>query len=379
MEARRRGAVVLALLVLAGAGLSSSAEANYAADFVGQCCFSTLEEGDTATNWFEYRNTGTDIWYRGGPYPVRLGTDAPENRTSAFFNPGDWIDGGRPSTLDQETVRPGEVGRFTFVIRAPHSAGQFREHYRPLAESAAWMFCAQCAWLDYTVLPAEPPTVRFAVVPERVKRGDPIQVSVEARDNLRVADTSFQIGSAKASVAAPAPGTSVYSATLDSSGLAAGTQTLVARARDAGGREAQSVAAIEITGPPAPGAPAAHKTMAVTVSYSYFPLRPRATTRFRHFVVEHIPKGSTVVARCVTRRGSPCSGALGKRFRRVNVSRRLAVPGFNRRYPAGRRLEVTVSHPEYRTQIKTVMVRRGKKPYISTRCQDPGSPRRTAC
>jgi len=52
--------------------------------------------------------------------------------------------------------------------------------------------------------------------------------------------------------------------------------------------------------------------MAVTVGYSYFPDPPKLTTKFKFFTASNVPKGSKVIARCVTKKLKPCKGTLGK-------------------------------------------------------------------
>jgi hypothetical protein len=55
------------------------------------------------------------------------------------------------------------------------------------------------------------------------------------------------------------------------------------------------------------------------------------------------------------------------------------MKAFDRRYPAGTRLEIEISNSAYLTQIKTVTVRRDAAPQIATRCQAPGSSKRVRC
>jgi len=149
-----RGALLLAAFLVATAGHTTAAAAPYAAEFVAQSLYPTLEQGDTTELFFEFRNTGDQIWYRDGAIPVRLGTANPRERRSPFYNPSDWISGERPTGLDQASVAPGAVGTFTFDALAPAQTGMFKEYYTPLAEDHAWMLPEDFVWLEQTVIPA---------------------------------------------------------------------------------------------------------------------------------------------------------------------------------------------------------------------------------
>ncbi|HET8952925.1 MAG TPA: hypothetical protein VFN44_20545 [Solirubrobacteraceae bacterium] len=121
------------------------------------------------------------------------------------------------------------------------------------------------------------------------------------------------------------------------------------------------------------------KTMGATVSYSFFPRHPRRSTRFSGFRVGNVPRGSTVVGRCLTAAGKACKGRLKPGFLKTGAGGSLRVRAFDRRYPAGTRLEVVISNPAYRSQIKTVLVRANKRPRLGTRCQAPGTTTRSSC
>ncbi len=107
----------------------------YAAHYVGQSYPATMVAGSTAVAWAEYMNDGTATW---GHAATRLGTQGPQDRCSPFYEAGNWINCGRPSEVDQSAVSTGQVGRFTFVMRAPMTPGAYVEQYRPLQEGVTW-------------------------------------------------------------------------------------------------------------------------------------------------------------------------------------------------------------------------------------------------
>jgi uncharacterized protein YecT (DUF1311 family) len=84
------------------------------------------------------KNTGTATWQRDGAFPVRLGTDAPRDRTSVFQS-DNWIGRSRPAALTEESVPPGGTGTFAFAIAAPASGSTVRdEQFNLLAEGLTW-------------------------------------------------------------------------------------------------------------------------------------------------------------------------------------------------------------------------------------------------
>ena len=78
-------------------------------------------------------------------------------------------------------------------------------------------------YLDYTVIAAQAPTVRFTATPARVEAGQ-LGASVDVTDNRSVARVVFSVDRRRSRSHAY-PGTSGYSATLSAAGLGAGTNT----------------------------------------------------------------------------------------------------------------------------------------------------------
>ena len=249
-------AIVAAIAATIGAA-AAPASATYVGELLSACCYMTLEPGDTAENYYEMRNIGTDIWYRDGAIPVRIGATNPMDRSSVFFTPGDWISPSRLTNIDQATTDPGQVGRFTWIVTAPQQLGEYSEYFGPLAESVTWMSPPDQYLLKYTVIAAQAPILRITALPARVRRGDSFPVSVDATDNRGVARVTFGVGTQTVTVDKPTQGTSGFTATLNSGELAAGTHSVSVRAFDLGGRETSTVSAFEVYEPPPPPPPAA--------------------------------------------------------------------------------------------------------------------------
>ena len=80
-------------------------------------------------------NIGSTAWKNNNSTPVRL---AVVGGNSDLCTDG-WITCDRPVNLHEGNVDPGQTGTFKFLIRVPYTAGTYRQSFKPLAESLAWM------------------------------------------------------------------------------------------------------------------------------------------------------------------------------------------------------------------------------------------------
>lgn len=126
--------------------------AMWRAEWVEQSPYPDVEAGALFELWVRYRNLGRRTWRAGGDWPVRLGTDEPQDRESPFFLDGDWISPSRPTAVESETP-PGEVGTFRFTARAPDEPGTYRESFNPVAEGGGWM---RPTWMFWDITVTEP-------------------------------------------------------------------------------------------------------------------------------------------------------------------------------------------------------------------------------
>ena len=119
----------------------------YSAKWIKQSHYPVLEQGEEATLWVDFKNTGNVSWTAYGDYPVKLGTSRPLDRISDFKN-GDWLSNNRSAKVQNNgfswlavhnVVQPGEIGRFTFTIRVSNGPGKYREYFRPVVEYKTWM------------------------------------------------------------------------------------------------------------------------------------------------------------------------------------------------------------------------------------------------
>ncbi len=91
-----------------------------------------MRPGEELVGTIELRNSGTEDWDAS----TRLATTEPRDRASVFVGP-DWIGPNRPAGVEG-TVPPGETFPFTFTLRAPSMAGEYREHFGVVQEGVAW-------------------------------------------------------------------------------------------------------------------------------------------------------------------------------------------------------------------------------------------------
>lgn len=83
------------------------------------------------------KNTGNTTWTKSGGFMIsdtRLATYGPWGRNSIFCNNNWLINCARPTALNEDSVAPGQVGTFNFVLRAPSQPGQYSESFAPIID-----------------------------------------------------------------------------------------------------------------------------------------------------------------------------------------------------------------------------------------------------
>lgn len=97
-----------------------------------------LLPGSELALWADFRNDGTTVWENAGEHVVTLNLSDPQGRESVFRHAA-WTRQDRPAVLDNRTVAPGEIGRFSFLLRAPQSVGDYTESFELTAENIGWI------------------------------------------------------------------------------------------------------------------------------------------------------------------------------------------------------------------------------------------------
>lgn len=267
-----------------------------------------LESDEVALSSISARNIGTETW----DGRVRLVTSRPRGRASGFAAP-DWLAADQPSELDEPGVRPGQVGTFTFAVRAPLTRvrASYEERFAPVVLGVAEMDDRRDGWpqeIDYTVLPPEPPSVTITGAPAAVTAGQPIPVTASASDNRGVARVTFALAGQPAAVDDAAP----YQASLPTAGLRPGRYTLAVTATDIAGHGLATTAAVQLK----PDAGAANgrpvtRNARLTAAFGKRRKRSRTTVRFG--------RAAIVRGRLTTKGGRPIAGARLEIFERVRA------------------------------------------------------------
>ena len=131
--------------------------------------------------------------------------------------------------------------------------------------------------------------------------------------------------------------------------------------------------------PPPPPPSVVLKTPAVLMSFKVLG-NPKRITRFARLLLKNVAKGSRVSVKCLTKKNKRCKGKLAKRFTKRNAKGKIRMKVFEKkRYPVGSKIEATITNPKYKTQFKTIKMRKGSLPSISTRCATPPSKKRRSC
>ena len=105
----------------------------YSLELVSQSGNDTLLPGETATLWAKFKNTGNQAWQKNN---VSLNIDITKNSEAMFFYNSAWATSRRPAVLDQDEVKPGEIGSFTFQVTAPTEEKIYNPYFRPVYSDA---------------------------------------------------------------------------------------------------------------------------------------------------------------------------------------------------------------------------------------------------
>lgn len=92
-----------------------------------------IPAGTEVAGYIEMRNEGAQTWTPGATF---LGTTEPRDVASPIAG-SDWVSDHRAATVDSATA-PGEVGRFSFSVRAPDAPGDYPQYFNLVQEGVAW-------------------------------------------------------------------------------------------------------------------------------------------------------------------------------------------------------------------------------------------------
>lgn len=146
------------------------APTTYAAQYAGQSGYPTLQPGQAAASFLQYKNVGNTSWYdtsnasANNTTPVRLATTNPINNGSSFS--WGWPSINRASSTfsavyeangttlagNQHVVAPGQIARFNFNLTVPYgwNPGSNTVYFQPVWEGDRWDMGGM-SWFNITV------------------------------------------------------------------------------------------------------------------------------------------------------------------------------------------------------------------------------------
>lgn len=98
----------------------------------------TMAPGEVKNIAVTLQNTGTETWKNDGAGYISLYTYGPKYRASVF-DPGTWLSPSQVKRLSEASVKPGAVGTLLFSLKAPQTAGAYKEEFNLAAEGLAWV------------------------------------------------------------------------------------------------------------------------------------------------------------------------------------------------------------------------------------------------
>src|SRR5437870_1328172 len=108
--------------------------------WVSQTQVPAMQPASTSQATLLFRNTGTKTWTKGvAGSQVALGVNGDSASFSALGMNIGWPSANRVAVQNEASVGPGAVASFTFVVKAPFSAGTVRIPLRPVIDGVAWL------------------------------------------------------------------------------------------------------------------------------------------------------------------------------------------------------------------------------------------------
>jgi hypothetical protein len=96
----------------------------------------TVAPGGTIYMRIKARNMGNQTWNQSF---MHLGGSGPMDRASQFYDSGSWLSNTRPAQMVESSVAPGSIGTFDFTMKAPATAGTYKEYFNLVAEGHTWL------------------------------------------------------------------------------------------------------------------------------------------------------------------------------------------------------------------------------------------------
>jgi hypothetical protein len=330
----QRAAVVVLLIALGALSLSGSVglaatptQEYEASPEYSKCCENEIiESGSTEKEYFVVTNTGSQTWGAPGGPSINLGTDKPRGRSSKLAAPS-WsiVSPGqqRASVGVSHEVPYLSSYKFVFEVKAPivSEPTTYEEHFALLAETKVWMDqesgLGPDLLLNFTVVPAKPPTISMSLSSSSVTQGSSFTANVAASDVASVNHVALQFAGQQSTIG-PIRNPEIApdeqpawsgSTTFNTNGIGSGPQTVTATVyNDAGLSSTASATLTVLAPPPPPPPPPPPKPRVLSPIRMYFagltlPHRPN-DLRLTRVVILGTTKGERVLVACHSCQGS---------------------------------------------------------------------------
>src|SRR5882762_9562090 len=130
-----RVALLAPLLMVSLLAQPAVAAPGFHAAWVDQSPWPVVRPGGTVSYTIHFRNTGTETWQRGvAGRQVNLGTSGDSTAAAEAGMAVGWLSANRVATTSEAVVAPNGVATFTFVLRAPSTAGTYRLALHPVLD-----------------------------------------------------------------------------------------------------------------------------------------------------------------------------------------------------------------------------------------------------
>ena len=193
---------VLAIaLIISAMPAPVQAQSGFAAELVSASGPLAVKSGLSGMFEIAIKNTGSTIWANSGANAVKLGTIKPQDHVGKFYH-ASWLSQNRATTMQEESVAPGQVAHFNVTATAAAASGSLVEHFGLVAEGITWVKGIDIP-LTVNVQPAkyEASLVNQSVTSIELKAKEVAEVIVKFQNNgdvdwANVGSAAVKIGTA---------------------------------------------------------------------------------------------------------------------------------------------------------------------------------------
>lgn len=144
----------------------------------------TMEAGSRLQITLHYKNIGKKDWRRFSKHFVAMNVAKPTGRASAFQD-STWKEFYyRPNRVQQNKVKPGNIGRFKLTLNAPDKPGTYKESFTLVSENLTFLKNSEIQLTIRVTPKPEPPETDVPPSPPTISLGEPaIRVGLFATED----------------------------------------------------------------------------------------------------------------------------------------------------------------------------------------------------